>query len=289
MARRTKPDQPPRAELTPDEMRRAVSRFQNIIARLEQFDPNVIEDRDDPRITELTTAIQTAVEKTYPTNTTQYNQYINAAMIDTAGITMMGPTPIYEVREGLQRGKADAIALIKVAIGDLQEDLADQVVAADVAPAPQNKATDKTNVFVVHGHDDAAKHEVARLIQNAGLKPIILHEQASMGKTVIEKLEKYSDVGFAIVLLTPDDVGRAQNQNELQPRARQNVIAELFYFLGKLGRTHVCALKKGNIEIPSDIGGVIYIDLDPGGAWKTELLRELDAAGYSIDWRKALR
>ena len=289
MARRTTPDQPQRAELTPDEMRRAVSRFQNIIARLEQFDPNVILDRDDPRITELTTAIQSAVEKTYPTNTTQYNQYINAAMIDTAGITMMGATPIGEVREGLQRGKVDAIALIKIAVEDLQEDLEDQVVAADVAPAPQNKATDKTNVFVVHGHDDAAKHEVARFLQNAGLKPIILHEQASMGNTVIEKLEHYSDVGFAIVLLTPDDVGRAQNQEELQPRARQNVIAELFYFLGKLGRNHVCAFKKGTIEIPSDIGGVVYIDLDAAGGWKTVLLRELEAAGYTIDWAQALR
>ena len=289
MARRTTPDQPQRAELTPDEMRRAVSRFQNIIARLEQFDPNVIEDRDDPRITELTTAIQTAVEKTYPTNTTQYNQYINAAMIDTAGITMMGSTPIYKVQEGLQRGKVDAIALIKIAIEDLQEDLDDQVVAADVAPAPQNKATDKTNVFVVHGHDDAAKHEVARLIQNAGLKPIILHEQASMGNTIIEKLEHYSDVGFAIVLLTPDDVGRAQSQKELQPRARQNVIAELFYFLGKLGRNNICALKKGTIEIPSDIGGVVYIDLDAAGGWKMGLLRELEAAGYTIDWAQALR
>lgn len=289
MARRTPPPQPRREELTFDEMRSAVTRFQNLIERLEQFDPNVIEDRSDPRIIGIETAIRTAVEKTYSTDTTQYNQYIRAASIDTAGFNMAGPTPIPEIREGLLHGRASAITLLNEAIEDLEEDIENQVGAAEVAPVHKNKATDNTNIFVVHGHDDAAKHEIARFIQNAGLNPIILHEQASRGQTVIEKLEKYSDVGFAVVLLTPDDVGRAQNQDILQPRARQNVIAELFYFLGKLGRTHVCALKKGDLEIPSDIGGVIYIDFDPGGAWKTELLRELEAGGYSIDWRKALR
>ena len=201
----------------------------------------------------------------------------------------MGPTPIQEVREGLLHGRADAITLLNAAIEDLEEDIASPVGAAEVAPLRKNKAADNTNIFVVHGHDEAAKHEIARFIEKAGLNPIILHEQASTGKTVIEKLEKYSDVGFAIVLLTPDDLGRSQIEDKLQPRARQNVIAELFYFLGKLGRTHVCALKKGDVEIPSDIGGVVYIDLDPGGAWKTSLLRELEAGGYSIDWREALR
>lgn len=141
---------------------------------------------------------------------------------------------------------------------------------------------------MVHGRDNAAKQEMARFIEKAGLKPIILHEQASMGKTVIEKLEKYSNVGFAVVLLTPDDVGGEQNKEDLQPRARQNVIAELFYFLGYLGRDRVCALLKGDVEIPSDIGGVVYIELDAAGAWKTSLLREWKAVGYDIDWEKAL-
>ncbi len=148
-------------------------------------------------------------------------------------------------------------------------------------------------VFVVHGHDEAAREEVARLIAKCGLTPIILHEQASGVRTVIEKLERYSNVSFVVVLLTPDDVGGPAPENvagvgRLRPRARQNVIAELFYFIGKLGRDKVCALKKGEIEIPSDIGGVVYNPMDAGGGWKTTLLRELEAAGHEIDWRKAL-
>ena len=148
--------------------------------------------------------------------------------------------------------------------------------------------SESLEVFVVHGQDTAAREEVARFLGKAGLKPIVLHEQASSGRTVIEKLEHYSDVGFAVVLLTPDDVGGLLGQKQ-KPRARQNVIAELFYFIGKLGRERVCALKKGELEIPSDSGGVVYVAMDDAGAWKQSLLRELEEAGYSIDWKKALR
>lgn len=289
MARRTTPPQPQRVELTSDQMSRAVSRFQKLIEQIAQFAPNDINDRHDPKITELHTKIRTAVEKTYPAGTTQYNQYIHAAMIDQAAISMGDPTPVHEVREGLQSGKARAITLLTAAIDDLEEDLESQGHIAAVASAPESTATNDMNIFVVHGHDEAAKIEIARFIEKAGLKSIILHEQASEGRTIIEKLEKYSDVGFAVVLLTPDDVGGPQDYEELRPRARQNVIAELFYFLGKLGRSRVCALKKGDLEIPSDIGGVVYIDFDSRGAWKADLLREWKAAGYTIDWEKTLQ
>lgn len=289
MGRKTPTAHPQRAELTSEEMGRAVSRFQKLIERLEQFEPNDIDDRGDPKITQLETAIRTAVEKTYPVGTTQYNQYIGAISLDQAGLSMMGPTPIHEVREGLQSGKDEAIILLRSAVDDLEEDLESQGNVTTAASAPQDATKDDTNIFVVHGHDDAAKHQIARFVEKTGLNPVILHEQASEGRTVIEKLEKYSDVGFAVVLLTPDDLGRPQDGEKLQLRARQNVIAELFYFLGKLGRTRVCALKKGELEIPSDIGGVVYIDLDSGGAWKMELLREWQAAGYEIDWQKALQ
>ncbi len=144
-------------------------------------------------------------------------------------------------------------------------------------------------VFIVHGQDNAAREEVARFLAKADLKPIVLHEQASGGRTVIEKLEHYSDVGFAVVLLTPDDVGGGLAGKEPKRRARGNVIAELFYFIGKLGRNRVCALKKGDLEIPSDIGGVVYVPMDDAGGWKQSLLRELGEAGDPINWEKALR
>jgi predicted nucleotide-binding protein len=93
--------------------------------------------------------------------------------------------------------------------------------------------------------------------------------------------------GFAVVVITPDDVG-GPRRADLKPRARQNVIGEMFWFAGRLGRNRVYALKKGDVELPSDFSGVGYTDMDGAGAWKAELLRELEAAGYSIDWPKAL-
>ena len=139
-------------------------------------------------------------------------------------------------------------------------------------------------VFIVHGHDKAAKESVARLLEKLILVPIILHEQPNQGRTVIEKFEDYSDVGFAVVLLTPDDVGAAKSEVEnLKPRARQNVIFELGFFIGKLGRARVCALHKSNVEILSDFSGVVWIPLDEAGAWRLKLSRELKAAGLNID------
>lgn len=144
---------------------------------------------------------------------------------------------------------------------------------------------DSRKIFVVHGHDNEAKEGTARFLEKLGLQPIILHEQASSGRTVIEKFETYSgDIAFAVVLLTPDDVGAiAGNQSSLSPRARQNVIMELGYFMGRLGRVRVCALYKGDVELPSDYQGVLYIEMDPAGAWKTKLAQEFVQAKLPID------
>jgi Predicted nucleotide-binding protein containing TIR-like domain len=144
-------------------------------------------------------------------------------------------------------------------------------------------------VFIVHGHDGEARETVARFLANIHLEPIILHEQANLGRTVIEKVEANSDVGFAVVLLTPDDLGRAKNEAELEPRARQNVLLELGYFIAKLGRENVCALKRGEVLIPSDFAGVVWTEMDPAGAWKTSLGRELQAAGHQINWNKVMK
>ena len=138
-------------------------------------------------------------------------------------------------------------------------------------------------VFIVHGHDDAAKEGVARFVEKIGLTPVILHEQANSGRTVIEKFEVFSgDVAFAIVLLTPDDTG-SEKGGSAQPRARQNVIMELGYFMGRLGRTRVCALYKGDVELPSDYQGILYVPMDPAGAWKTRIAQELVHSKITID------
>lgn len=144
-------------------------------------------------------------------------------------------------------------------------------------------------IFIVHGHDVEARETVARFLSQIDFDPIILHEQASLGRTVIEKVEANSDVGFAVVLLTADDMGRAKNAADLEPRARQNVLLELGYFIAKLGRPRVCALKKGTVEIPSDFAGVVWEDMDELGAWKQKLGRELNGVGYNIDWNMIMK
>lgn len=143
-------------------------------------------------------------------------------------------------------------------------------------------------VFIVHGHDDAALHTVARFIEKLDLEAVILNEQANRGRAIIQKIEDNSDVGFAIVLLTPDDLGRSKESVNLEPRARQNVLLELGYFIAKLGREHVCALKKGEVEIPSDFAGILWEELDAKGGWKLSLARELQAAGQQIDLNLAM-
>ena len=116
------------------------------------------------------------------------------------------------------------------------------------------------------------------------MEPVILHEKPNQGRTVIEKFEDYADVGFAIALLTPDDVGNEKNKkDELNPRARQNVIFEFGFFLGQLGRKRVCGIKKNDVEIPSDYKGVLYINLDSEGAWRMQLVQELKAADIDVD------
>ncbi len=143
-------------------------------------------------------------------------------------------------------------------------------------------------VFIVHGHDNVAKLEMARTLENANFKAIILHEQASAGKTVIEKIEANTDVSFAVVLYTQCDIGRAigAKVDEERFRARQNVIFEHGYLIGKLGWGRVCALVKGDIETPSDISGVVYITMDDAGAWKMALAKEMKSAGLSVDMNK---
>lgn len=147
-------------------------------------------------------------------------------------------------------------------------------------------ARNKRKVFIVHGRDNEAKQEVSRFIEKLGLEAIILHEQASAGMTIIEKIEHYSnDADFALVLYTACDRGQGAHESNVSPknRARQNVVFEHGYLMSKLGRKNVCSLVKGEIETPNDISGVVYVSLDPSGAWKTEVEKELKACGYAIN------
>lgn len=139
-----------------------------------------------------------------------------------------------------------------------------------------------SQVFIVHGHDDIAKLDVANFISGLGLEPIILHLQASSGMTIIEKIEHYSNVGFGVVLYTPCDVGSKVGALTGQYRARQNVVFEHGYLIGKLGRPRVTAIVKGIIETPNDISGVVYVGMDAAGNWQEQLKVEMRSAGYHV-------
>jgi predicted nucleotide-binding protein len=147
----------------------------------------------------------------------------------------------------------------------------------------------ETKVFMVHGHDNATKLEVAQFIERiTGDRPIILHEQVDQGlRTIIEKFEDYaSEIGFAVVLLTADDLGRAKEEMTLSFRSRQNVVLELGFFIGRLGRNRVVALYGEGVELPSDLHGMLRKSLS--GNWYMELARELQAAGIEVDLNAAL-
>jgi len=146
---------------------------------------------------------------------------------------------------------------------------------------------DSKDIFIVHGHDEAVREKVARFLEKLSLKPIILHEQANSGKIIIEKFESHANVGFAVILLTGDDVGKVKNAANDSPRARQNVILEWGFFIGKLGRNRVCALYEKGVELPSDLHGLLYVSLD-GRGWQMDLAKELKTAGYEIDLNKLL-
>lgn len=163
-----------------------------------------------------------------------------------------------------------------------QLDLYESEVEETETPPPTERPRG-TKIFVVHGHDGDAKLQVAQYLQAVtGQRPVILHEQPDSGRTIIEKFEVHAEeAGFAVVLLTADDQGNANGQAPTNPRARQNVVLELGYFLGRLGRNRVVALHEADVELPSDLNGVLYKPLS--GNWHTELARELRAAGIEAN------
>lgn len=184
-------------------------------------------------------------------------------------------------------GVKKAIAILEAAKGELVlRDELEQVVQTEESADEKATAAESGRVFIIHGHDDARKHELARVLLGVtGTQPIILHEQPSRGQGILEKLEAYAaTAGFAVALLTADDFGRAKSEDGDAPRARQNVVFEAGYFAGRLGRARVVLLHEAGVELPSDLQGIVYVSLDQAGAWKMKLVHEMASAGIAVDW-----
>ena len=160
-------------------------------------------------------------------------------------------------------------------------------VEATTRQAPKVSKSADRSVFVVHGHDQGLREAVARFLERLGLHVVILHEQPNQGRTLLEKFEAHSTVGFAVVILSPDDTCQDRSGAPAY-RARQNVIFELGYFFGALGRQRVAALYVPGVELPTDVGGLSYIEADPKEGWKFHLAKELAAAGLPVDKSRLL-
>jgi len=205
---------------------------------------------------------------------------------------------IWETEESVRKLEQKAMYLdIDDVLNDIRRGNIGKLVTSNFIKSPpcvgEKKTPKKTskNVFIVHGKDDKPKLELARMLEKLGFNTIILSEQPDKGRTIIEKLEQETfDIGYAFVILTPDDTAFPDElpkipstRPELKRRARQNVILELGYFVGKIGRNRVCCLYKGDVELPSDIHGVLFKKFNESieECYKG-ILEELKAAGYEI-------
>jgi predicted nucleotide-binding protein len=290
---------PPPPVLSPEQIRRRIEGLQRCIAELQAFDPQRVEKRRNvTEVVAIETSIMDALGAAFGHGTSRFNLYKDAARLDQGPLSVgplyigAGPRPNYAAQEAqsarhyLAEGKERSVQLLQGAIRTLESEIAEQEQLAQPALRPV-PARSSSKVFVVHGHDEAAREAMARFLEKIELEAIILHEQPDQGLTIIEKFEAYaSQVGFAVVLLTPDDLGGPASAPAQAARARQNVIFELGYFVGKLGRGRACLLRKGEVEIPSDLYGVIYTDMDAAEGWKLKLVKELKAAGLNFDANK---
>jgi predicted nucleotide-binding protein len=305
MARRSQPPQPAeraRPPQTIDQKRRSITRLAGCIERLEAFDPQKVQKRShDPEVVSLEAAIDEALSAAFGNGTIECKRYAAAARLDHGPRTVVGPLLIggghplpnfaaqdlQNARRYLDEGRKQSIALLQQASRALEDEIADQEHMREALTVPSSPPLPKNKVFVVHGHDEAVLQAVARFLEQIDLEIIVLREQPDQGRATIEKFKHYAgQVGFAVVLLTPDDLAGPSSAPASATRARQNVIFELGYFAGKLGRGRACLLRKGNVEIPSDLYGIIYKDFDTAGAWKLELVKELKAAELQFDANK---
>ena len=198
-----------------------------------------------------------------------------------AGVASSDPSRNAELaKDNLSRSVDKLRSLLDIILESDEPSVEGAISSVSEAPI-----TDR--VFLVHGRADAPKNEVARFLEQLGIQAIILHERPNRGRTLISKFQEESaDVSFAVVLVTADDTGGLAG-GDAKPRARQNVVFELGFFIGRLGPERVCALVADGVEKPSDYDGVAYVQLDSNGGWKNSLTRELVAAKIPVDFSKA--
>lgn len=225
------------------------------------------------------------------------NEQILEAAFETTGFLASGPKQEYLSFAGLNYPFSLDMAkdvTVEGLIGDIKKKIERLSMISqnsdlyDLTPsqAQQGSNEGRNGVFIIHGRDAQSRLEVENLIRRAtDHPPIVLQEMVNQGATIIEKLEEHlgQTARFSIVILTGDDYGGLAGDELTAPRARQNVVLELGFAMATLGRRNVTILYQSGVEIPSDISGVAYWELDSAGAWKTRVLGDMRAAGLVVD------
>ena len=263
---------------------------EDVLRRLENILGTIPEPQDDldddSESTRWLRDVEVALTYTFGEKSTQLAEFKRVRfdrIVSTDELELQELDSALLHRITLSRGLSDVRALLQSMVKEVRDFWPDEVGGTMRTDRPHDHTKD---VFLVHGRDTGAKDEVARFLEKLDLVPLVLAELPSGGKTIIEKFEAHAEVGCAVVLLTPDDTGALRGE-ESRPRARQNVIFELGFFIGKLGRGRVCVLTKGDPEIPSDYAGVVYIPMDGASQWQMSLIRELKDAELEIDANRA--
>jgi predicted nucleotide-binding protein len=283
----------PKAFHSIDEIDRAITKLRRRLSDVEGLRTAGV-SHDDARASNVESAISKAILEIYGEHSPEFREHGYYHFVTSWRIN--GSDQEY------QASFVDGLATAETTIGGLIQSLAearaDLQASAPRAHEAQASAAKSNEVFVVHGHDHETLTAVEAFLSVIGLQPIVLHKQANEGRTLIEKFERHaSRTPFAVVLVTHDDWGCSNEEKErvqlagkiaavLKPRARQNVILELGYFAGSLGRNRVAVLYERGVELPSDLMGIVYVQLDSG--WKTALARELRAAGVAFDANRLL-
>ena len=261
----------------------AKARFERLLDQI----PNLKNSRwENPGFTKWQKDIETAVIYTFG-ESSRHIRDLKAVSYSPVIISSGTSDSRYEEAyvEGLKTAQAKLDSIVEEIDEYWEED--DPATGESVSPqvdVPLNTS----EVFVIHGRDHGTKETVARFLEGLGIQPVIMAEKPDEGRTIIEKFERYAQVNFAIALFTPDDVGGLED-DQLRPRTRQNVIFEFGYFIGKYGRDRVRAVVKGDVEIPSDYSGVLYIPFDDSESWKMKLIGEMKSAGFEIDANRAFQ
>lgn len=249
-----------------------ITKFEEIIAGIDNLINKGV-SASSPDFRSWRSKTERFLRKYYGDNSYEVNEFKKLHFSLTA---FWGDTPHYEFVEACKKD----LEICKSMFGEYLSEMREEKNIHNLTPNEDYNTDNYSKIFIVHGHDKALKQSVARCMEKQGIEAVILSEQANKGKTIIEKLEEHSDISCAICLFTADDSGKSNKETDYKSRARQNVVLEAGFFMGKLGRERVVFIAEEGLELPSDLQGVVYTD---SKNWEIDLLKELKAIGYNID------